>query len=294
MRTLSRNFSCFALLIAFTLPSVSHAEPASEEGHALADPIRQLILARACDVPVEDTDKACAGDCDLKRSGGEVFRPVMPSWFDVFSLQWHVGATVFSPALELGGLLDKTENPSHWGAALSLLSGLPFQTIDDAEAEASPGAPVLPNPAMVRWIGRELIPSPDTPMCGATAQVLYDKGFKSMVRQLATIYAGLKKSGILARVPLAELDKNVSQYKGRFNTRCNALVMAEKNEDLRSSVRYGCQWWLRRHAGPSARATASAEAMAALLAEVLRRYDAPWFKSIEKRFPKAPVPTKTP
>jgi hypothetical protein len=265
--------------------SSAHAD--APEGRSLPDPVRRIIFAKACDIPNNDTEADCTNNpaCTLKRSTGEAFRPIMPGWASVFMMPWAVGSTVFVPALDTAGLEHDGEG-AFWAKALTLMSGLPARVDAKGQPDESWARLMYANPAVVRWIQRELIPAPSEPMCGATAQQVYDEAFKLPVRQMADVYVQLKKSGLLARVPLEELERNVNTRKGRFAKRCEAITLANPDPDTRYANDYGCFWWLRRHSGEPKMAKATSTAILTLLADVLSRYDADYFKGIAKHFPK--------
>lgn len=285
---MSKRFAFLATTLATIAVAFVGAPALADEptGRSLPEPLKRILREKACDIPQSDSNANCVDNaaCSLKRSNGEAFLPHAPPWFDVFALPWDVGATVFTPMVQADGL--NGDEAAFWGTGLSLLSGLPARV--DAKGQPDDTWPRVmhANPALVRWIHREFIPNPEEPMCGATAVAVYEQAFKPMVRRLAWIYVELKKSGMLARVPVDELEANVNNRKGRFAKRCGKIVALEKDSGAQYSVDYGCYWWLRRHSGDAKLAKATSTAMLTMLADVLNRYDPEYFKPIAKHFPK--------
>jgi hypothetical protein len=283
-----------ALSMSSIAPLSAHADEG--EGRSLTDPLKAFLLEKACDLPVASKEGDDCKDepaCTLKRSNGTPFAPDMPPWFFPLFMQWDVGAKLWAPALEKESLEVTGDMPGeHWAAALPLLSGVAGRLDTTGTATNKPvweegwGTLTHVNPTLVRWALRELVPTPDAEMCGATAQAVYDQAFRNGVRRLAEIYVDLKKAGLLKRVTVEELARNRNEQKGRFAQKCKALVKKEKDESALGVVDTACWWWLRRHAGDAKVVDAASGALVEALGGVLMRYDAPFFKKHKAHFPK--------
>lgn len=269
------RLSPLLFVVLTSLASTAHAEEAYE-GRKLPETLKKFLWAKACDVvPKQSVD--CAVDrCIFKDSAGQAFNPDMQPWQTVLMYEWNVGGNVLTPAVVEGKLAgpDEVGDPR---TALGLLSGL---TVD-----LDPNDYLMQlNPAVVRWVGRELIPPPDAAMCGATAKEVYERGFRSPVRQAMDVYAQLKAKGITRGVREAELAKNFNEQRGRLAGVCQAI--AKKSPD---DERWGretlCWWWMRRAV------SGSADEIAMLLGKVLADFDAEALKKYAKVIPK-PVALK--
>jgi len=155
-----RLFTTCLVLFASLGSSARAEEP--YEGRKLPESLKKILWAKACDVvPKQSVD--CASErCIFKDSAGQAFKPDMQPWQTVLMYEWNVGGNVLTPTVVEGKLAgpDEVGDPR---TALGLLSGL--------AVDLDPNDYLMQlNPAVIRWVGREFIPSPDTAMCGATAR----------------------------------------------------------------------------------------------------------------------------
>lgn len=260
---------------AAALGTAFAATPDSYEGRTLPEPVKQLVWQKACNLPDADGDCA-AGDCALRRSDGTPFRPAVAPWQSMFMYEWSAAERTLGPAFAEGkviGSVDDIEGQTRM--ALELVSGLPLQ------AKSAVDGPLTLNPNLARWVQRELLPPADHAMCGATAKDVYLQAFATPVRGLAETYAALHQKGMTRGITVSALSKSFDTQKGRFATACQQI--GKKGPMDTEWVRVQeCWWWLRRVA------TGTAEPVAQLVGEILRRYDEPTWKKIGRAFPKPP------
>ena len=267
-----------ACLLTLTATSAHAADPkepeGAYEGRALPDVVKRLIWEKSCDVVQKKSVDCSKERCIFKDSKGEGFEPDMQPWQHVLMYEWAVGGNAVQPAMVEGKLAaeDEVTDPR---TAFSLLSGLKLDlNPDDYMMQL--------NPALVRWVARELIPPADTPMCGVTARDVYAQGFALPIRQAVDVYAKLKAKGMTKNVKLAELDKNFNMQRGRFASTCDGMAKKSPDDEKwgRTMV---CWWWLRRAA------TTGTDDLALLFSKVLAEYDPDAHKTFAKVFPKPPV-----
>lgn len=262
------RWSLLVVLLAFT--STARAED-TYEGRRLPEGLKRILWDKACDVVPKQSIDCAKERCIFKDSKGESFNPDMQPWQNVLMYEWSAGGNVLQPGVIEGKLAEPSEDIDP-RMAIGLLSGL---TVDLDPNDYM----VQLNPVLVRWVGRELIPPADTPMCGATARDIYDRGFKGPIRQAVDVYAQLKAKGQVKGVKVDELSKNFDTRRGRFASTCQAI--AKKSPDDERWSREGlCWWWLRRVA------TGGADELAQLFGQVLAEYDAEGLKTWGKAIPK--------
>lgn len=269
-----RLFTTCLVLFASLGSSARAEEP--YEGRKLPESLKKILWAKACDVvPKQSVD--CASErCIFKDSAGQAFKPDMQPWQTVLMYEWNVGGNVLTPTVVEGKLAgpDEVGDPR---TALGLLSGL--------AVDLDPNDYLMQlNPAVIRWVGREFIPSPDTAMCGATAREVYERGFQSPIRQAMDVYAQLKAKGLTKGLRETELAKNFNEQRGRLAGACQAMTKRAP-DDERWGREMLCWWWMRRAS------TGSADELAMLFGKVLADYDAEALKKYAKAIPK-PVALK--
>lgn len=272
MRTLS------ALFLLVCLAPSAFAE-APYEGRTLPDGIKRLLWAKACDVvPKQSVD--CAKDpCIFKDSKGESFSPDMQPWHNVLMFEWNAGSNALQPTV-IESKLATEEEAGDPRTAMGLLSGLAVDLdTNDYMMQL--------NPALVRWVGRELIPPPDTAMCGATANEVYNRAFKGPIRQAMDVYAHLKGKGLVRGVKVAELSKNFDNQRGRLASACQSIAK-KAPDDERWGKEMLCWWWMRRVA------TGGSDELAQLFGKMLADYDPEGLKLFAKAIPKVVAPKVTP
>lgn len=258
-------------------PGGSAGSAGSYEGRPLPEFVKRLIWDKACDVVPKKTVDCAKEPCIFKDSQGTAFAPDMQPWQHVLMYEWAVGGNAVQPAI-VEGKLATEEEVSDPRTAFSVLSGLALDLKADDWL-------VQLNPALVRWVARELVPPPDTAMCGATAREIYQQSFAGAVRQAVDIYAQLKARGMVKTVKEAELSKNFNEQRGRFASTCQGIAK-KAPDDERWGREMVCWWWLRRVA------TGGADELALLFGKVLRDYDPDAHKRYARAFPTLPAPKK--
>ena len=271
--------TCLLTLAATSVHAADPKEPLEAyEGRALPGVVKRLIWEKSCDVVQKKSVDCSTERCIFKDSKGEGFEPDMQPWQHVLMYEWAVGGNAVQPAMVEGKLAqgDEVTDPR---TAFSLLSGLKLDlNPDDYMMQL--------NPALVRWVARELIPPADTPMCGVTARDVYAQGFASPIRQAVDVFAKLKAKGMTKGIKVAELDKNFNMQRGRFASTCQG-ISKKSPDDERWGREMVCWWWLRRAA------TTGTDDLALLFSKVLSEYDPDAYKTFAKAFPKPPVAKAT-
>lgn len=257
-------------LVAVLLSPSARAEPnETYEGRPLPNAVKHLLWAKACDM-VERKPIDCAVEpCTFTNAAGAKFEPMPPPWMSLIDYEWSIYNS-FQPAL-VESKLAELNSFNSMRTGLAFVSGLAF--------DIDPSNNLIDlNPALVRWVGRELIPPPDIPMCGKTAQALYDASIRDAVRQALTVFSDLKRRGLLSRAKEEGLSKEYVTKKGPFASACKAM---EKGPEASKWPRVSlCWWWLRRAA------TNSVEPIAGLLRDVITAYDPTALKTYGKSLPK--------
>jgi hypothetical protein len=277
------TFRLTALLFV-ALAAPAHAAPTAEEGYegrALPDALKSLIWSKACDVVNRRPIETCTPEtCTFTDARGDRFEPESPAWLPLFGYEWNIGANALNPGLVEGKALSNADlQGGRHRVALSLVSGLPV--------DLDPGDDLLQiNPAFVRWVGRELLPEADTPMCGRTAQDLYTAAFQPAVRTALSIYADLKARGLFRKAGvdrMGEISMAYGSQKGPEASACKALGKGGSEDGKWARIAV-CWWWLRRSA------EGSHEAFAVLGRDVLARFDPKGLAKVSRSLPKAALP----
>jgi len=273
-----RSLSLF-IALSFLAPGVALAAEPTYEGRALPGFVKDLLWKKACDLPSAELEgESCkSGGCRFTRSNGTPFQPQMGPWLELTMLQWPATTNTLQPTLTESKLATEDEVGGDLRLAIGLLSGLP--------ADLKPDDSMLQlNPALVRWVGREILPASDLAMCGSTAREFYQAAFAGPTRLMVDVYAQLKAKGLTKGVKEGELSKNFDTQKGRFANACRAIGQKSKNPDEAWPRTSSCWWWLRRVA------SGGSEELAGLLGTVLGRYDADAAKTWAKSLPKPVEP----
>lgn len=269
------RFSSLLLAVTVLTPSLAAAADPTYEGRVLPGFVKDLLWKKACDLPMAEIEgEACKpGDCPFTRSNGTAFKPQMGPWLELTMLQWPATSNTLQPTLIESKLATEDEIGGDTRLAIGLLSGLP--------ADLKPDDYLLQlNPALVRWVGRELLPASDLAMCGSTAGELYQAAFGGPTRMMVDVYAQLKAKGMTKGIKESELSKNFNNQKGRLASACRAIGQKSKNPDESWPRTSSCWWWLRRVA------SGGSEELAGLLGTVLARYDADAARTYAKVLPK--------
>jgi hypothetical protein len=268
--SIMRAASIVLFVTALFTPLSAAAEPSDTyDGRPLPEFVKRLLWAKACDV-VERKPIDCAVEpCTFINAQGANFEPMTPPWMSLLDYEWSVYNS-FQPAL-VESKLAAVDSFNSMRTGLAFVSGLAF--------DINPANTIIDiNPALVRWVGRELIPPPETAMCGKTAQALYDASIRDAVRQALTVFSDLKRRGLLSRVDEEALSKAYVTKKGPFASACKAM---EKGPEASKWPRVSlCWWWLRRAASNSVEPTAG------LLRDVITAYDPAALKTYGKSLPK--------
>lgn len=255
-------------------------------GRVLPSELKKILWAKACDLADGSYDVDCTTNsdptrCRFSRSNGDKFEPALSDYTrSYFTARGGGTYTVLEPGLREAKLLgDQTDDNDYAGLLFRLVSGLELRI-------GAPDADLFHiNPAAVAWAQRELLPTTDEPMCGATAGEVYTANFQRTVRASALAYEYLKRGGHLTKVNLARLEKERGERSGGYWRMCETLDKGPLGKDFPANVlRDECQFWLRRGA------SGSAGELAALVGVVLERFDPTFFKAHAKTFALKPIP----
>lgn len=270
-----RSLSSLLLAVTLLVPGVSAAADPTYEGRVLPGFVKDLLWQKACDLPSAEVEgEACKGvSCPFTRSNGTPFKPQMGPWLELTMLQWPANSNTLQPTLVEAKLATEDELSGDLRLAIGLLSGLP--------ADLKPDDYLLQlNPALVRWVGREVLPAGDLAMCGSTAREFYLAAFAGPSRTMVDVYAQLKAKGLTKGLKESEVSKNFDTQKGRLASACRAIGQKAKNQDESWPRTSTCWWWLRRVA------SGAGDELAGLFRTVFERYDADALKSYAKVLPK--------
>jgi len=249
---LASSLSALGILGASAaLVGVGVASVPGAEGRALPPLVKASLWKYACDLPSADWNVDCTTNtdptkCTWTRSGGESYEPVDDTQM-ARAVQSGFFWTMLSPtndAFKLGTYPEDSDEdmPTF---LFRLVSGL------DLSLPPVDGSPYRLNPAAIAWGERELLPLPSEPMCGHTAQEIYDRAFKHSTRTFALALAHLAKTGNLAKVDLARLDKERGSRRGGYWNTCRAFSGANKKTYSEGALADSCFFWLRRGASSS-------------------------------------------
>ena len=264
----------------------AHAEPGPR---VMPDLVKQLMWKKACDIPIEDEEVGTCTPkkCPLQRSDGTPFAPLDEAWLSPTNLEWRVSGQGLAPALVEGGVVSAAVLDERYRSELPAASGLPLNLTPAPDSDSGEWAPrpVLQlNPALVAWIGRELLPPATEPMCGVTAAVFFRKAAEPALVRLLDVWVELAKLGVL-KGPVSEEDLSREQAEGiaTYLGACKKIT-ARKRPNTTPEVRWElCTWLLRRQVHP-----AGLQALGALFREAFARYDPKMVRRYASIFPKQP------
>lgn len=256
------------------------AESTGTDGRSVPAPVKESLWKNACALPDSNWDVDCEANqdpskCTWRRPDGTKFEPIDTTTHVhsvARSFVWN-GLSETNAALKLGQYPeDSTDDMTTF--LFRVFSGLELST----EANSYP---LRLNPAAVSWVERELVPAPSEPMCGHTAQALYDTSFKSTARTFAVTLADLAKGGHLKKVDLARLDREFSERRGGYWRTCSAIGKRHAKLTGEGAVSDTCFFWLRRAA------TSGTTELAGFTSRFLQRYDPTFYATVEKALTKA-------
>lgn len=85
-------------------------------------------------------------------------------------------------------------DPAQYGRSLARMSRAYWHELTGTELDTNPKTPVFElSPLAVKWAGHFLVPSPSDPLCGSTAQQMYDKQFKGRARYAVLMLDALER-----------------------------------------------------------------------------------------------------
>jgi hypothetical protein len=139
-----------------------------------------------------------------------------------------------------------------------------------------------PNPAFLKWFEKNLIPPPDTPLCGETAKKLYHLEFRSLVRAHAEAYLYMLERGSFDNFSLADYGRQIHIEHTRYAADCKSFAVGTASNWVAAPYRKAetCRFWFRRTAD------GSRQQLVGMMKRLLPKFDPPYWKAARARFAK--------
>lgn len=225
------------------------------------------------DYAVSCTDKADPERCTFRN---ERDQPIAIAPRDTHAAMLLASSFIWGPlratALALAEDDAQKKQASDMNVAFTLLSGGPLRTTDYP-------LPMTLSETALAWARAELLVPPDTPLCGQSAQVIYDTAFKPLAEDHLHIYAHLHRSGHLKKVTVEALDQANRDRRGPLWATCEQAARPfKKSESRYYRMIDDCRFWLRRAA------VKQHEPLLAFLGAALAQYDPALHKKHRRLF----------
>jgi len=262
-----------AAVAALSITTVAAPAPAHAKKGKLSEAAQAYLLKMACNLPrkMYRKDKLQAAKVLLTDDKGRQYAPQQCAWCSPINYVNGVFADALRGVAKMDNRAPKKDNwmPAH--AWFKVALGFPA-------GKKKGKKPFKTSKAAAKW-ALSLLPAPDTKMCGATAQVVYDNGFKAVMRKNAEALVFTLES--FKKVKLKALDTAVTKRDRNHDyiKKCEDFggINGDKADYTAMDT---CLWWMRRAA------VGDRMIVGAVVAKGMQTYDQEWWTANKARFPK--------